>query len=114
MAWETTPTVSTLAEGEFTALISIVPKEWAHVQIERTDTGTTDAMVIDVQASIDNVLLDTVPLANFQIDPDPSKDIFSFVIAGVRFFRVGMTALGSTDTIVVKVHVLRDRGLVVP
>jgi len=113
MAWETTWTLHPeLEEGDYIPLVSLLPYEVAHVQVERTDAGTTDSFKVFAEASIDNgVTVDTEPLVEFEIEPSPSADVVSFFVMGPPFFRVGMTKVGSTDTITVKVRTRKNGGI---
>ena len=109
--WE--PTVQTttgLAEGAFTVLYALLPKETAHIQVDRTDLGTSDAVRIFVQSSVDQVVLDDVSITEMVIPADKLRE--SMFVTGPGFFRVGMEPIGSSDAVVVTIRIRRDGGIV--
>ncbi len=113
MAWESVHSSTVgLAEDAKTNWISLDPKELAHVQVARTDGGTTDPVIIKVYGSVDALIEDTIPLWAFTTAA-ALNSVASFFVQGPRYFRVELTTGGSTDDVVVDVHVLRDGGIVV-
>ena len=113
MPWEIPVIEETgIAEGGSSASYALVQKETAHVQFEReAGTGTTDSMILSVYASTDDVTFDNKALNAYQIPPGTPMPIGTIQVAGVRYFKITMTATGSTDTITVTLRVVRDGGL---
>lgn len=108
MGWgDVTVLKSDLAEGGTTSAVTLNPGEKAHVQVDRTDAGTTDAYIIGVLGSIDGTAgLDSLALIEFRIGATDGP--FSFLVGGVYSFAITMSAEGSTDTVTVDVEYRKD------
>jgi len=113
IAYKATVTESAIAIGASSTWHELEPKESAHVQFSRdAGTGTLDTMILSVYASTDGgTTVDTVPIAEWWVAPGTPMPKGSFVIAGVKFFRVTMTRNGATDPITVTLRFALDGGI---
>lgn len=112
MAWDSVQTETAIGEGGSSAWYALKPKERAYVQVERTDPGTTDSMIVSVYTSPDNgTNIDNLPAIEFQYAPSGTAPIASFIVSGPPYFRLTLTSIGTTDAVVMTVRITRDGGL---
>ncbi len=105
MAWgsDTAMTqLTTVSDTEqfFTTLITLNPREIAHLQADINFAGTTDDMICSVYTTLDasTEVWDDTPLFDFLIDKDTDPHQVSFTVGpGIYKFRIGMKSTGATD-----------------
>lgn len=102
MAWgtEDNETKSNLTTTEvFGGNQALNPGEIAHVEVDADFiVSPTDNIIVRVYGSIDGTNYDDTPMMEFTIDKDTDPNQVSFIIHGVKSFRVGLLMDGSTDT----------------
>jgi hypothetical protein len=87
--------------------IGLNPNESAVVQIERTDAGTTDEMILSIQSTVDGVNWDDSPLSSFRQNPSDGSTL-TFTISRPYAFRVKLDGSGVTDTITTVIRYRKD------
>lgn len=113
MAWEAAPTTESISQGNNGAWVSLAPKELAHIQVERTDVGSTDRVRIIIHTTTDGgTTVDTEPLFQMEVQSAAST-VQPLLVQGPKEFRVRIenAATAPTDTIAVDVHIVKDGGL---
>lgn len=102
MAWgtEVNETKDNLTATEvFSANIPMNPGETVHVEIDVDFiVSPTDNVIISVYGSIDNANHDNSPLMSMRIDKDVDPNQLSFIIRGLKSFKIGLKMDGGTDT----------------
>ncbi len=102
MAWGTEDSItkSNLTETEvFGNNHTLNPGESAHVEIDADFIGSpTDNIIVRVFGSIDGTNFDDTPIMAFKIDKDVDPNQVSFIVSGVKGFRIGLFMDGGTDT----------------
>jgi hypothetical protein len=107
MAWgsktsATQLTSITATEQFFSTLITLNPRETAHVQVSADWPSTpVDNLVISLYATLDasSETWDLVPFQSFELANVPDPNRVSFTVSGVYKFRVGVKRSGTTTTI---------------
>ena len=105
VTWEGSETTQALTLAGPGALIDMSVFETVHVQIDRTDAGFTDQMIISIETTVDGVLFDVLPTMEIQLAF--GDDPFSFTIAGYFGFRIRLAATGATDAITATARFIR-------
>ncbi len=113
MAWDTeqSETKSNLTTTEvFGTGRALAPGETAHVEIDCDFVATpTDDIIVNVYGSIDGTNFDETPFMSFTIDRAIDLNQVSFIVRGVKNFRIGLLMTGSTDTTSdATINVIRD------
>ena len=102
MAWqtETNETKSNLTSTEvFGSNVALNPGESAHVEIDADFiVSPTDNILVAVYGSIDGTNYDDIPFMGFYIAREVDPGQVSFIVTGVKSFRVGLKMDGATDT----------------
>lgn len=104
-------TFTDLPSDGATVLVSLNPREIAHVMVEVNFAATpTDDADVRVLSSVDNgTEFDTSPIIGpIRIDNGTDPARISFMVMGVRSFKVQGANTGSTDTHAYVVEVNKD------
>jgi hypothetical protein len=106
MAWGSKTTATQLTsittEQLFDALVTLNPREMAHVQVEVDFLVTpTDHTIVAVYPTLDDSSeeWDIVPAQEFILENGSNPNRISFQIPGLYKFRLGVRRSGSTDAL---------------
>lgn len=113
MAWgsEDNITKSNLTTSEvFGNNHTLNPGETAHVEIDADFVASAvDSIIVNVYGSIDGTNFDDTPFLSFLIDKDTDPNQVSFILRGIKGFRIGLLMDGGTDTTSdATINVLKD------
>jgi len=114
MAWSAKTTQSSVSIGTPTGTattnsVTLSPNESADIQIERTDVGTTDDLIVQVQSTLDDTseTWDDHPMGQFRMNPSDGGAL-SFTVSRLYKFRLKLDGSGVTDTIVIDFSYRKD------
>lgn len=106
MAWSSitnaTQLTSVTTEAFFSTLITLLPGELAHCQVDVNFPGTpTDDAIVAVYGTLDDTSenWDDSPVMELTITNDQDPHAVSFLVEGLYKFRVGLRRSGTTDTL---------------
>lgn len=113
MAWGTEDNItkSNLDTTEvFGNTHTLNPGETAHVEIDADFIASpSDNIIVNVYGSIDGTNFDDSPFDSFLIDKDTDPNQVSFLVRGIKGFRVGLLMDGGTDsTSDATINVIKD------